>query len=129
MSGDPRPIDHVAYGAVTALHGVLAANLEVVAVLVTHQHRLDIRPFLTVIDGLINTIYALQLGEEWRDARMQLLLLAYRHRDLIQALASPDPEHFRTAAAELDEAQTLAAVALHRLAERLGLLLERVLSA
>jgi len=125
MAKDPRSIDCAGYGAIYALHGILVASLDILVVLVQQDVQFDIRPFLAVADGMIETMHSLQAGVEVRDAHMQFLVLAYRHRDLIQALAIPDPEVFRTAAVELSEAQMAADAALYRLAERLDLLPER----
>ena len=129
MLSDPRSIDCAGYGAIYALHGILLASLEILVAFVVNGQQVDIRPFLVIADQMIDSIYALPLGEKWRDARVQFLLLAHRYRDLIGSLAIPDPEVFRSAAAELSEAQTVAAMALQRLAEQLDLLPERVQSA
>jgi hypothetical protein len=129
MLSDPRSIDCAGYGAIYALHGILLSSLEILVAFVVNGQQVDVRPFLAIADEMIETIYSLPLGEKWRDARVQFLLLAHRYRDLIQALAIPDPEVFRSAAVELSEAQTVAAIALQRLAERLDLLPERVQSA
>lgn len=128
MASDPQPVDCIGYGAIVALHGTLTASLEILTIFMTHQERVDIRSFLVGADAMINTIYALELGETWRDARMQFLLLAYRYRDLLLSLASSNPDAFRAAAAEMSEAQTLAVVAIQQLAERLSVIPEQALT-
>ena len=129
MASDPRPIDYAGYGAIYALHGMLVSSLEVLVILVSSRETVDTRPFLAVAEGMITTIHLMHIGPVWSDARMQFLMLAHRYRDLIEALAIAEPEAFRMAAAELHEAQTIAGITLHRLAEQLGLLQTRVLSA
>jgi hypothetical protein len=129
MASDPRPIDYAGYGAIYALHGILVSSLEILVVLVSTREPVDTRPFLAVAEGMITTIHLLHIGSVWSDARLQFLVLAHRYRDLIDALASAEPEAFRIAAAELSEAQTVAGITLHRLAEQLGLLQTKVLSA
>jgi hypothetical protein len=122
MANDPRPVDYAGYGAIYALHGILVASLDILVTLVQEDARFDIRPFLAVANGMIATIHSLQIGPVWSDARLRFLLLAYRYRDLIQALTIADHEAFQLAAAELREAQTISAAALLQLAENLGLL-------
>jgi hypothetical protein len=129
MASDPRPIDYAGYGAIYALHGILVSSLEILVVLVSNRESVDTRPFLAVAEGMITTIHLLHIGSVWSDARLQFLVLAHRYRDLIDALAIAEPEAFRIAAAELSEAQTVAGATLHQLADDLGLLQAKVLSA
>lgn len=129
MASDPRPIDYAGYGAIYALHGILVSSLEILVVVVSNRESVDTRPFLAVAEGMITTIHLLHIGSVWSDARLQFLILAHRYRDLIEALASAEEEAFRIAAAELSEAQMVAGATLHRLAEELGLLQSRVISA
>jgi len=129
MASDPRPIDYAGYGAIYALHGILVSSLEILVVLVSNRETVDTRPFLAVAEGMITTIHLLHVGLVWADARLQFLILAHRYRDLIEALAIAEPEAFRIAAAELSDAQIIAGDTLHRLAEQLGLLQTKALSA
>ena len=128
MASDPRPIDYAGYGAIYALHGMLVSSLEILVVLVSNRETVDIRPFLAVAESMITTIHLLHIGSVWADARLQFLILAHRYRDLLEALAIAEPEAFRIAAAELSDAQVIAGVALHRLAEQLGLLQTKAVS-
>jgi len=119
MASDPRSIDYVGYGAIYALHSILAASLESLTSEIIGQGRVTTRPYLTVAETMITTLHLLKVTPLWSDARTQFLLLTFCYRDLIESLTKDDPAAFRQAAAGLSQAQAMAAASLHRLAVQL----------
>jgi hypothetical protein len=122
MASDPRSIDCIGYGAIYALHGVLATSLECLTRQIIDQGRVGLGPYLAVAEGMIATLHLLKVTPVWRDARTQFLFLAFCYRDLLESLATDDPATLRTAAAEMSEAQAVAVASLYQLAERLDVL-------
>jgi uncharacterized membrane protein len=125
MASDPRPIDYIGYGAIYALHSILATNLELLTSEIIGEGRVATRPYLIVAEGMITAMHLLRVTPVWSDARTQFLLLTFCYRDLVESLTRDDPEVFRQAAAALSQAQMMAAASLQQLAVQLDVLPEQ----
>jgi hypothetical protein len=125
MASDPRSIDFIGYGAIYALHSILAASLESLTNEIISQGRVTIRPYLIVAEGMITTLHLLRVTPVWSDARSQFLLLTFCYRDLIESLTRDDPVVFRQAMVGLSQAQAVAAASLQQLAVQLEILPEQ----